>query len=59
MSIFSSEDSSSRVTEFLLATDVDGIPRNVSCQALLYDKLVRWFSRDSVLNWKVLEASKH
>jgi len=59
MSIFSSEDSSSRVTEFLVATDVDWIPPNVSCQALLYDKLGRWFSRDSALNWKLLEASKH
>jgi len=59
MSIFINEDSSSRVTEFLVATDVDWILRNVSCQALLYDKLERWFSRDSALNWKLLEASKH
>jgi len=58
MSIFSSEDSN-RVTQFLVATDVDWIPRNVPCQALLYDKLGRWFSRDSALNWKLLEASKH
>jgi hypothetical protein len=57
--MFSSEDSSSRVTEFLVATDVDRIPRNVSCQALLYDNLGRWFSRHSALNWKLLEASKH
>jgi hypothetical protein len=58
MSIFSSEDSSSRVAEFLVATDVDWIPPEVSRQAFLYDKLGRWFSRDSASNWKLLEASK-
>jgi hypothetical protein len=55
MSIFSSEDSSNRVAQFLVATDVDWIPRNVSCQALLYDKLGRWFSRDKAFE---LEASR-
>jgi hypothetical protein len=59
MSIYSNEESSSRVTVLLVATDVDLIHRNLFCQALLYDKLGRWFSRDSALNWKLLEASKH
>ena len=59
MSMFISEGSSSRVAEFLVATDVDRIPPNVSCQALFWVKLGRWFPRDSALNWKLLEASKH
>ena len=43
-----------RVAEFLVATDVDRIPTNVSRQVLLYGKLGRWFPRDRALNWKLL-----
>jgi len=35
MSTFGSEDSSSRVAEFQVATDVDEIPPNTSRQAFL------------------------
>jgi len=35
MSIFSGEDSSSKAAEFLVTTDVDRIPPNVSRQAFL------------------------
>jgi hypothetical protein len=54
MSMFSSEDSSSKVAEFLIATDIDWISTNVSYQAVLRGQLGRWFPRDSVLNCKPL-----
>ena len=47
------------MAEFLVATELCRFPRNVSRQALIYGKLGRWLSRDSTLNWKLLEASMH
>jgi hypothetical protein len=49
MSIFRIEDASSRVTEFLVANDVDWIPPDLSRQAFLYGKLGRWFPRDTAI----------